>query len=197
MSDQITPPAPGPGIPALTPTATPAPVGDVDSGVLALMTQPPAVTPPVAVKKAPRILNPYAAKVAPPVAVDPRIAELQASNAEHLATLSGYAMTELESAPEALRNAVKALAGTNPSAQLKALATLRAHGLGVATLSPGASTSAASKPHAKAAPAVSQEDSILARYTDLKARGANLLAAQFRSQNSAAIAKAMASKSNN
>lgn len=193
MSDQITPPAPGPGIPALTPTAPPAPVGAVDSGVLALMATPPV--PPAPVKKAPRILNPYAAKVAPPVAVDPRIAELQASNAEHLATLSGYAMTELESAPEALRNAVKALAGTNPSAQLKALATLRAHGLGVATLSAGASTSAASKPHAKAAPAVSQEDSILARYTDLKARGANLLAAQFRSQNSAAIAKAMASKS--
>lgn len=193
MSDQITPPAPGPGIPALTHTATPAPVGAVDSGVLALMATPPV--PPAPVKKAPRILNPYAAKVAPPVAVDPRIAELQASNAEHLATLSGYAMTELESAPEALRNAVKALAGTNPSAQLKALATLRAHGLGVATLSAGASTSAASKPHAKAAPAVSQEDSILARYTDLKARGANLLAAQFRSQNSAAIAKAMASKS--
>lgn len=194
MSEQINP-APGAAIPA-TPSTVPAQAGPPEP--VAPVLAAPAVEPAAQPKK-PRVLNPYAAKAnaVPAVVEDPRIAALTASNQEHLAALNGFAEAELGAAPEALRNAVKALAGDNPMAQLKAMATLKAHGLGGSTISPGASTGAAPKAAPKAAPVTSPEDDILAAYNDLRAKGANLLASQFRSQNSAAIAKAMASKSNN
>lgn len=193
MSDQINP-APG-AAPTAIPSTVPAQAGPPETVAPAA---PPVLAEPAAQPKKPRVLNPYAAKVnAPVVAEDPRIAALTASNQEHLAALNGFAQAELGAAPEALRNAVKAIAGDNPMAQLKAMATLKAHGLTGGTISPGATTGAAPKAAPKAAPVASPEDDILAQYNDLRAKGANLLASQFRSQNSAAIAKAMASKSNN
>ena len=193
MSDQINP-APGAALPAI-PSTVPAQAGPPET---VAPVAPPVLAEPAAQPKKPRVLNPYAAKVnAPVVAEDPRIAALTASNQEHLAALNGFAQAELGAAPEALRNAVKAIAGDNPMAQLKAMATLKAHGLTGGTISPGATTGAAPKAAPKAAPVASPEDDILATYNDLRAKGANLLASQFRSQNSAAIAKAMASKSNN
>jgi len=201
MSDPNQNAVPG-AVNPVTPVVTPAAQAAPPVGVAPV---PPAVEAPK-VKAAPRPLNPYAAKVAAkaqPVA-DPRIAALEASNAEHLSTISSYASAEMESTPENVRAAVLAIAGDNPAAQLKALKALRANGVGVATLTPGATTGAGAKPTAasqkpapKAAPAESPESQALAHYRHLQKKGAPLLAAQFRSRNAEAINKAEAAEASN
>lgn len=189
MSDPtITPPA------ASTDVATPAvavPVVAATPPVVASPVVPPAA-PAVA---APRVLNPYASPKLAPTPVDPRVAALEASAAEASAVLGRHAASVLAEAPEALRNAVRAIAGDNPGRQLDTLAAMRAHGLGgsAAVLPVGASTAVTAQQPAPAAP-VNPDAAALARYEDLQSRGAHMMAAAHLSSHGAAIARAKASR---
>jgi hypothetical protein len=189
MSDPtITPPA------ASTDIATPAvavPVVAATPPVVASPVVPPAA-PAVA---APRVLNPYAAARVAPAPVDPRFAALEASAAEASAVLGRHAASVLAEAPEALRNAVRAIAGDNPARQLDTLAAMRAHGLGgsASVLPVGASTAVPAQQPAPAAP-VNPDAAALARYEDLQSRGAHMMAAAHLSAQGAAIARAKASR---
>lgn len=189
MSDPtITPPA------ASTDVATPAvavPVVAATPPVVASPVVPPAA-PAVA---APRVLNPYASPKLAPTPVDPRVAALEASAAEASAVLGRHAASVLAEAPEALRNAVRAIAGDNPARQLDTLAAMRAHGLGgsAAVLPVGASTAVPAQQPAPAAP-VNPDAAALARYEDLQSRGAHMMAAAHLSSHGAAIARAKASR---
>ena len=187
MSDPtITPPAASPDI------ATPAVAVPVVAAVPPVVVAP--VVPPAApVAAAPRVLNPYASpKVATPPA-DPRFAALEASAAASSAALGRHAATVLAEAPEGLRNAVRAIAGDDPGRQLDTLAAMRAHGLGgsMQSLPVVASTAVPSQQPVPAAP-VNPDSSALARYEELEARGAHMMAAVHLSSNGAAIARAKA-----
>lgn len=189
MSDTTTtPPA------ASTDIATPAvavPVVAATPPVVASPVVPPAA-PAVA---APRVLNPYASPRVAPAPVDPRVAALEASAAEASAVLGRHAASVLAEAPEALRNAVRAIAGDNPARQLDTLAAMRAHGLGgsASVLPVGASTAVPAQQPAPAAP-VNPDAAALARYEDLQSRGAHMMAAAHLSAQGAAIARAKASR---
>lgn len=189
MSDPtITPPA------ASTEVATPAvavPVVAATPPVVASPVVPPAA-PAVA---APRVLNPYASPRVAAAPVDPRVAALEASAAEASAVLGRHAASVLAEAPEALRNAVRAIAGDNPGRQLDTLAAMRAHGLGgsASVLPVGASTAVPATQPAPAAP-VNPDAAALARYEDLQSRGAHMMAAAHLSAQGAAIARAKASR---
>ena len=189
MSDTTTtPPA------ASTDIATPAvavPVVAATPPVVASPVVPPAA-PAVA---APRVLNPYASPKVAAAPVDPRVAALEASAAEASAVLGRHAASVLAEAPEALRNAVRAIAGDNPARQLDTLAAMRAHGLGgsASVLPVGASTAVPAQQPAPAAP-VNPDAAALARYEDLQSRGAHMMAAAHLSAQGAAIARAKASR---
>lgn len=189
MSDPtITPPA------ASTDVATPA----VAVPVVAAVPPPvasPVVPPATPVVAAPRVLNPYASPKLAPTPVDPRVAALEASAAEASAVLGRHAASVLAEAPEALRNAVRAIAGDNPARQLDTLAAMRAHGLGgsASVLPVGASTAVPAQQPAPAAP-VNPDAAALARYEDLQSRGAHMMAAAHLSAQGAAIARAKASR---
>lgn len=189
MSDPtITPPA------ASTDVATPA----VAVPVVAAVPPPvasPVVPPAAPAVAAPRVLNPYASPKLAPTPVDPRVAALEASAAEASAVLGRHAASVLAEAPEALRNAVRAIAGDNPARQLDTLAAMRAHGLGgsAAVLPVGASTAVPAQQPAPAAP-VNPDAAALARYEDLQSRGAHMMAAAHLSSHGAAIARAKASR---
>ena len=189
MSDPtITPPA------ASTDIATPAvavPVVAATPPVVASPVVPPAA-PAVA---SPRVLNPYASPKVAAAPVDPRFAALEASAAASSAALGRHAMNVLAEAPEALRNAVRAIAGDNPARQLDTLAAMRAHGLGgsASVLPVGASTAVPAQQPAPAAP-VNPDAAALARYEDLQSRGAHMMAAAHLSAQGAAIARAKASR---
>lgn len=189
MSDPtITPPA------ASTDIATPAvavPVVAATPPVVASPVVPPAA-PAVA---APRVLNPYASPKVAAAPVDPRFAALEASAAASSAALGRHAMNVLAEAPEALRNAVRAIAGEDPVRQLDTLAAMRAHGLGggASVLPVGASTAVPAQQPAPAAP-VNSDAAALARYEDLQSRGAHMMAAAHLSAQGAAIARAKASR---
>lgn len=189
MSDPtITPPA------ASTDIATPAvavPVVAATPPVVAALVVPPAA-PAVA---APRVLNPYASTRVAAAPVDPRFAALEASAAASSAALGRHAMNVLAEAPEALRNAVRAIAGEDPVRQLDTLAAMRAHGLGgsASVLPVGASTAVPAQQPAPAAP-VNPDAAALARYEDLQSRGAHMMAAAHLSAQGAAIARAKASR---
>lgn len=189
MSDPtITPPA------ASTEVATPAvavPVVAATPPVVASPVVPPAA-PAVA---APRVLNPYASPKVAAAPVDPRFAALEASAAASSAALGRHAMNVLAEAPEALRNAVRAIAGEDPVRQLDTLAAMSAHGLGgsASVLPVGASTAVPAQQPAPAAP-VNSDAAALARYEDLQSRGAHMMAAAHLSAQGAAIARAKASR---
>ena len=189
MSDTTTtPPA------ASTEVATPAvavPVVAATPPVVASPVVPPAA-PAVA---APRVLNPYASPRVAAAPVDPRFAALEASAAASSAALGRHAMNVLAEAPEALRNAVRAIAGEDPVRQLDTLAAMRAHGLGgsASVLPVGASTAVPAQQPAPAAP-VNPDAAALARYEDLQSRGAHMMAAAHLSSHGAAIARAKASR---
>jgi hypothetical protein len=189
MSDTTTtPPA------ASTDIATPAvavPVVAAAPPVVASPVVPPAA-PAVA---APRVLNPYASPKVAAAPVDPRFAALEASAAASSAALGRHAMNVLAEAPEALRNAVRAIAGEDPVRQLDTLAAMRAHGLGgsASVLPVGASTAVPAQQPAPAAP-VNPDAAALARYEDLQSRGAHMMAAAHLSAQGAAIARAKASR---
>ena len=189
MSDTTTtPPA------ASTEVATPAvavPVVAATPPVVASPVVPPAA-PAVA---APRVLNPYASPKVAAAPVDPRFAALEASAAASSAALGRHAMNVLAEAPEALRNAVRAIAGEDPVRQLDTLAAMRAHGLGgsASVLPVGASTAVPAQQPAPAAP-VNPDAAALARYEDLQSRGAHMMAAAHLSAQGAAIARAKASR---
>ena len=189
MSDPtITPPA------ASTDIATPAvavPVVAATPPVVASPVVPPAA-PAVA---SPRVLNPYASPKVAAAPVDPRFAALEASAAASSAALGRHAMNVLAEAPEALRNAVRAIAGEDPVRQLDTLAAMRAHGLGgsASVLPVGASTAVPAQQPAPAAP-VNFDAAALARYEDLQSRGAHMMAAAHLSAQGAAIARAKASR---
>lgn len=196
---QGAPPAP-PGVQPGAPASALSPTGAAPTPPVAEAAPEKVVAEKAVV--APRPLNPYAAARAPaPPPVDPRVVALEASNAEHLSTLSTYAATELSLAPEAVRNAVKAIAGDDPSAQLKALAAIRANGLGAApstpvgaTVVPVGATTGAAAPAPMAAPATNPDAAVLARYEYLKSKGATLLLSQFRSANAEALDRAEAAR---
>jgi hypothetical protein len=99
----------------------------------------------------------------------------------------------LAEAPEGLRNAVRAIAGDDPGRQLDTLAAMRAHGLGgsMQSLPVGASTAVPSQQPVPAAP-VNPDSSALARYEELEARGAHMMAAVHLSSHGPAIARAKA-----
>ena len=189
MSDTTTtPPA------ASTDIATPAvavPVVAATPPVVASPVVPPAA-PAVA---SPRVLNPYASPKVAAAPVDPRFAALEASAAASSAALGRHAMNVLAEAPEALRNAVRAIAGEDPVRQLDTLAAMRAHGLGgsASVLPVGASTAVPAQQPAPAAP-VNPDAAALARYEDLQSRGAHMMAAAHLSAQGAAIARAKASR---
>jgi len=191
MSDPTQPAPADPAAPAVQPPAAPS-----------VATQPPASPPPPVV--APRVLNPYAAMpsrpaapaaVAPPTeapaptapAADPRIdglmAALRESVGEQLAGIS-----------EGARKTVLDLAGDDPIAQRRVLATLRANGVtGPVTLPPGASTAVPSGQPAPA-PVASPDVDALSRWTSLREKGAHITAAAFRATHGAAIDRALAAR---
>lgn len=195
MSDPTQPAPADPAAPAVQPPAAPAP-----APVAPVAAQPP--TPP-----APRVLNPYAAMpsrpaapaaVAPPTeapaptapAADPRIdglmAALRESVGEQLAGIS-----------EGARKTVLDLAGDDPIAQRRVLATLRANGVtGPVTLPPGASTAVPSGQPAPA-PVASPDVDALSRWTSLREKGAHITAAAFRATHGAAIDRALAARGSN
>ena len=189
MSDPtITPPA------ASTDIATPAVAVPVVAATPPVVASP--VVPPAApVVAAPRVLNPYASPKVAAAPVDPRFAALEASAAASSAALGRHAMNVLAEAPEALRNAVRAIAGEDPVRQLDTLAAMRAHGLGgsASVLPVGASTAVPAQQPAPAAP-VNPDAAALARYEDLQSRGAHMMAAAHLSSHGAAIARAKASR---
>ena len=166
-------PVPAPAPVAAPPVATPAPVAAVPAE-------------PV------RILNPWAKKTpAPPV--DPRVADLEARVAAQTSTLSTYAAAELASVTEGVRNAVRAIAGDDPAAQLNAIAAMRANGLGAPTIAAGSNS--APQIVAPAPAAENNPDALeLAHYEKLRASGAQLLASQFSARNAAAIARAASAR---
>lgn len=192
MSDPTQPAPADPAAPAVQPPAAPtvAPVAPVAA-------QPPA--PP-----APRVLNPYAAapsRPAAPAAVapsteapappappaDPRIdglmAALRESVGEQLAGIS-----------EGARKTVLDLAGDDPIAQRRILATLRANGVtGPVTLPPGASTAVPTQ-QPTPAPTVSPDAAHLAEYERTRAV-APQYAEAYRAGHSASIARALAARS--
>lgn len=194
MSDPTQPAPADPAAPAVQPPAAPS-----------VATQPPASPPPPVV--APRVLNPYAAMparpaapaaVAPPTeapaptapAADPRIdglmAALRESVSEQLAGIS-----------EGARKTVLDLAGDDPIAQRRVLATLRANGVtGPVTLPPGASTAVPSGQPAPA-PVASPDVDALSRWTSLREKGAHITAAAFRATHGAAIDRALAARGSN
>jgi hypothetical protein len=194
MSDPTQPAPADPAAPAVQPPAAPS-----------VATQPPASPPPPVV--APRVLNPYAAMpsrpaapaaVAPPTeapaptapAADPRIdglmAALRESVGEQLAGIS-----------EGARKTVLDLAGDDPIAQRRVLATLRANGVtGPVTLPPGASTAVPSGQPAPA-PVASPDVDALSRWTSLREKGAHITAAAFRATHGAAIDRALAARGSN
>lgn len=195
MSDPTQPAPADPAAPAVQPPAAPAP-----APVAPVAAQPP--TPP-----APRVLNPYAtmpsrpaapAAVAPPTeapaptapAADPRIdglmAALRESVGEQLAGIS-----------EGARKTVLDLAGDDPIAQRRVLATLRANGVtGPVTLPPGASTAVPSGQPAPA-PVASPDVDALSRWASLREKGAHITAAAFRATHGAAIDRALAARGSN
>jgi len=192
MSDPTQPAPADPAAPAVQPPAAPAP-----APVAPVAAQPP--TPP-----APRVLNPYAAMpsrpaapaaVAPPTeapaptapAADPRIdglmAALRESVGEQLAGIS-----------EGARKTVLDLAGDDPIAQRRVLATLRANGVtGPVTLPPGASTAVPSGQPAPA-PVASPDVDALSRWESLREKGAHITAAAFRATHGVAIDRALAAR---
>jgi len=184
--------------PTITPLAPPTEVATPAVAVPVVAATPPVVVAPVVppaapVVAAPRVLNPYASpKVAAPPA-DPRYTALEASAAASSAALGRHAASVLAEAPEGLRNAVRAIAGDDPVRQLDTLAAMRAHGLGgsMPSLPVGASTAVPSQQPVPAAP-VNPDSSALARYEELEARGAHMMAAALLSSNGPAIARAKA-----
>lgn len=186
--------------PTITPPAAPTDVATPAVAVPVVAATPPVVASPVVppaapVVAAPRVLNPYASPRVAAAPVDPRVAALEASAAEASAVLGRHAASVLAEAPEALRNAVRAIAGDNPGRQLDTLAAMRAHGLGgsAAVLPVGASTAVPAQQPAPAAP-VNPDAAALARYEDLQSRGAHMMAAAHLSSHGAAIARAKASR---
>jgi len=194
--DPTQPPAPADPAAPIAPT----PAAPAAAPAVPVATQPPA---PIA----PRVLNPYATvtvrSAAPAAAIavapstdapappappaDPRIdglmAALRESVGEQLAGIS-----------EGARKTVLDLAGDDPIAQRRILATLRANGVtGPVTLPPGASTAV---PSGQPAPASVQSPDVaaLAHYDSLVAKGAHISAAAFAAGNSAAIARARAAR---
>jgi hypothetical protein len=184
--------------PTITPLAVSTEVATPAVAVPVVAAVPPVVVAPVVppaapVAAAPRVLNPYASpKVATPPA-DPRYTALEASAAASSAALGRHAASVLAEAPEGLRNAVRAIAGDDPVRQLDTLAAMRAHGLGgsMQSLPVGASTAVPSQQPVPAAP-VNPDSSALARYEELEARGAHMMAAVHLSSNGPAIARAKA-----
>lgn len=193
MSDPSQPAPADPAAPAVQP---PAPVAAPPAAPVA--TQPPA--PP-----APRVLNPYAVApqraaspapvapvapaVEPPAAPpsDPRIDGLMAALRESVDE-------QLASVPEGVRATVRELAGDDPIAQRRVLATLRTHGVaGPVTLPPGATTAPPSGQPAPAAVASPDVDA-LSRWESLREKGAHITAAAFRATHGAAIDRALAAR---
>jgi len=194
MSDPTQPAQADPAAPAVQPPAAPAvaPIAPVAA-------QPPP--PP-----APRVLNPYAAvrarpvapaAVAPPVEappVDPAIAALQADVARMRGIVGEDVTRDLASVPEGVRASVHALAGDDPLEQRRVLATLRANGVtGPVTLPPGASTAVPSEQPAPA-PVTSPDVDALSRWESLRAKGAHITAAAFRATHGVAIDRALAAR---
>jgi hypothetical protein len=149
------------------------------------ITQPPASADPAA----PIVVSPAApAAVAPPVApaVDPRVNDLMAIVSEDVAR-------DLASVPENVRATVRSLAGDDPIAQRRVLATLRANGVtGPVVLPPGATTAVPSGQPAPAAD-VSPDAAHLAEYERARTV-APQYAAAYRSQHAASIARALAAR---
>ena len=151
--------------------------------------QPPAPKAPVA--KAPVAKAAAKAPAAPPAPpVDPKYAALESTVKAQREALSGFASQALADVPEAVRAAVKALAGNDPSKQLSALATLKANGLVAGALPVGATTGAASPPPAPTPKVADAEASVVAEYERLLKRGAHIHASVFYAKNRAVIERA-------
>ena len=180
-------------------TAAPAavaPVAPAPVAVAPVAAPPPVVAKPAEPAPAPvpvRVLNPWAKREAA-APVDPRVAALEARSSELTSALSTYATTELNAVSESVRNAVRAIAGDDPSAQLKALSAMRANGLGVVPVLSAGSTTAAPVAAPAAAPVHNADEAALAHLEKLRASGSQLLASQFASRNAAAIARATAAR---
>ena len=151
--------------------------------------QPPAPKAPVA--KAPVAKAAAKAPAAPPAPpVDPKYAALESTVKAQREALSGFASQALADVPEAVRAAVKALAGNDPSKQLSALATLKANGLVAGALPVGATTGAASPPPAPTPKVADAEASVVAEYERLLRGGAHIHASVFYAKNRAVIERA-------
>jgi hypothetical protein len=151
--------------------------------------QPPAPKAPVA--KAPVAKAAAKAPAAPPAPpVDPKYAALESTVKAQREALSGFASQALADVPEAVRAAVKALAGNDPTKQLSALATLKANGLVAGALPVGATTGAASPPPAPTPKVADAEASVVAEYERLLKRGAHIHASVFYAKNRAVIERA-------
>jgi hypothetical protein len=121
---------------------------------------------------------------------DPKYAALEQTVRQQREALSGFASQALADVPEAVRAAVKALAGNDPTKQLSALATLKANGLVAGALPVGATTGAASPPPAPTPKVADNDAAIAAEYERLLRGGAHIHASVFYAKNRAVIERA-------
>lgn len=188
-----TPAQPAPAAPVVDAAPPPAaPAAEAPAAPAAPVVNPWALRPskPAA---APVVETPAAA--APVAPVDPKLADLEARVASLSSVLTRQASAELAAVPENVRAYVSQIAGTDAAKQLDALHAMRAAGLVPATpaaVPPGATTmSAPSAP--PAAPVADPDSRVLAEYERL-ASSSPIMAAAFRTTNSAAITRATAAR---
>lgn len=195
-------PAAAPSAPAPQAPAAPAPAADAKPASVpyvnpwanrAPKAAAPAVQPstPAPIAAAPSAPVPSAAP-----AQDPEVIALRARVDAMTSVMATQASDAINTLPENAKAYVLSRAGDDPAAQLNEIRTLRAHGFLAPppqVVTQGANTLPASAPAAPPAPA-SPEASALARYEDLKSKGATLAASAFYVANSAAIQRARAAR---
>jgi len=189
-----TPAQPAPAAPVVDAAPPPAALAaEAPAAPAAPVVNPWALRP--SKPAAPALVVETSAAAAPVAPVDPKLADLEARVASLSSVLTRQASAELAAVPENVRAYVSQIAGTDAAKQLDALHAMRAAGLVPATpaaVPTGATTmSAPSAP--PAAPVADPDSRVLAEYERL-ASSSPIMAAAFRTTNSAAITRATAAR---
>lgn len=152
----------------------------------------PATAPVAPAAEALPVVNPLEADLKAARAELEQLRPLAAQAKEASETLASHAQSLLSELSPEWQAHIKAVAGDDPRAQLKALASAKSLIKPAAVLPPpGATTAAPAAPKAPGAQ-VDPDTAALLHYESLKKAGANLLAAQYKSANAGAIARAEA-----
>lgn len=152
----------------------------------------PATAPVVSAVEATPAINPLEADLKAARAELEQLRPLAGQVKEANETLASHAQSLLSELSPEWQAHIRAVAGDDPKAQLKALASAKSLIKPTTVLPPpGATTAAPSAPKAPGAQ-VDPDTAALLHYESLKKAGANLLAAQYKSANAGAIARAEA-----